>query len=1190
MRKLILAAVSLCGCVACAVEPVAVWNGDFATSVKGDYTLGLNGNSCAPDGLSVTITQNVGVKIDRRASLANTVGMTAVYRCTGLTVGSSVRTLATSSTNPEGNDRSGVNVQANGQTSGIWDNTSTYNTSATQTTVTSSEGEAYVAFVYGPNISGEKGGTTLYLKSGESAWTKAYACAGLKGSSDVVWGLCLGGTRANGAAFPAATGLTITGLALFDQAMTQSEIEAYDFPAVVPPVEPLMLLNFHKDTPVDGWYNHTQADGPTIPKSDMDALTTNAVNFAAGSAGNFFNGNWTRVSSDFASGSYTDVLGGRHTDLAGEIKASLGLPTDFAFGEDVYKTGLMNGGTTGHTATISGLSPEARYVVYAGFGVVKDTTQCQGFKIQATGYASVEAREYVATVTGVGTTAAAAYQSFDENTTIRPGVQGLLVVRLKNVVPDAQGRIAFTLDGERAGINWLAVAKVNARQEPTELTLEPDGDLSLAAVNDALRDSDARAVVTLKDGATVVCDAEPAVTVKLVSVGAVTLSAAAKPAYLDKFDVSGVQGNLYRTWMTRGVGFNFAAGCGPKTDKALEGDTDWYDNAKSENGTDVAFGDGLLKITYASANIYNDSGNKNDYPNNTMVHGYIDDGNGVNITVKGVPYEEYAVIIYATTDDTNNPYLTYKRVNGVDYTYDTDHEDVAKEGTDRWGQGRQSATPAYGVNAIRIVGLKEKTLTVMSPRDTASQSRGCVSAIQIVPYTTFIEPCATLDAVRTRATADYAGNVISGTISGLDRGSWTGAILARVTIGENVFAATVAEDGAFEISVTGLARETVYRPALQVGYEKEGAFTAFLSQPIALYQGEQSYVWTDAWVNELPDAEHFRQTGTWTDGVVLQNGRIVVDATAGATFTPNPDPDYVDRCDSEFTVSLSAAEAVAADADDPLPEGVQAGVRLVKVSATQVKLQFLCSETGWDDGVASGTDPYVYGLDEPVVVKVAFHYQKNPNESADFVKYSVGADFEKSVTTWSSRKKVSEVIVSDGTRLDCLRGNCERDKAVIVDVEILPGEEKSYADEAAAEAAAAKLVVGVSEAVAKVLTTETQKNAYRSYFKVVVRPDTTGSGYHAEVVFAASAAEEIETELAQAVRSVVAGLATETTEAAFNGKPGLYYGLDRGNEPNALTIKDTKVMADADGKVKISIVRPAGAARHFYRVICAPTE
>lgn len=264
------------------------------------------------------------------------------------------------------------------------------------------------------------------------------------------------------------TGLSISDFRMYDRVLTPDQIAAVAkasgvYPAISeddPVSTPKLLVNFYNESTqqVDGWLNHTQVNGGTIPKEGT--ISSNDVSLTTTSGGNFFPNNSTTVNTDFAEGTYVDIYGETHTTVAEEFKASIG--ADVAFDENVYKTGLMNGGFTDHTATIGGLDPAKEYVVYVGFGRKKndDANQVHGFTINSSGFTSATALEYVTTVAGNNTSAATEYQSFSAGTNIRCGTEGLLLVRAKRIAPTASGEVKFVLAGERAGINFLAVAEM----------------------------------------------------------------------------------------------------------------------------------------------------------------------------------------------------------------------------------------------------------------------------------------------------------------------------------------------------------------------------------------------------------------------------------------------------------------------------------------------------------------------------------------------------------------------------------------------------------------------------------------------------------------------------------------------------------------------------------------------------------
>lgn len=1166
-RKLLASLLALCGLTAFAVDPVAVWNGDFTETTKGDYMLSANGNTVAADGSSITISTQKGVTFERSSALGGTVGMTVIYKFDNLVVGSTVKTIGTASAGGGNADRVGVNVQTSEQTSGIWENTKTYNTNATQTTISSIASEGQFALVYGPAVSNNTG-TYLYLKNGIADYTLSYSCGGLKGGNDTVQAMTVGGTRNNGGTFPAASGMVIKAVALFDQALTKDQISAYAFPVPPPKVEPVLLFNVYNGNtePEDnGWINHTQnGDMPSgtssnLPYNGPAEDPISHVTFqVVKSAGKFFAQNEPTV--DFATdSSYTDVFGETHSTITDEIKASLILPESVVFDETIYKTGVMNGGHTDHTATISGLTPGNKYLVYIGMG--RNMASNTGIKIvQGTGYSEVKALEYVKT--GASTVD---YQTFASNTDVTSDNGGMIIFRLNEIVP-VNDSITFTMRGGKGGLNFLAVAKVNETVTYTTAEIEGGSEISVAAINDALTETNNKAEVTLNAGATVYVDVTPLVPTKFICEGSITLSNTTKPN-LTNLDLSGVTGGVVRTWLTeaekKGIGFNFAKGCGPNTSQALV-ETAWYDNAKNNNGTDCAFSsDGLTTITYTSKNTYNDSGNNNDDSNGTLVKGYLDDGNGdgVQITVKNIPFAEYAVIIYASTDQSGKT-LSFKKVNGVAYTYDSANKEVAKMGEDAWGACQSSSSVEYGRNAIRVVAQKNGTLTIESKRDDSKNVRGCVSAIQIVPYRTFVEPTVSIASVETKCSSNYASNTITGTIAEYVANSWTGDLTARVVVNSTVYESEAIADNAFSIEVSGLTQENVYRTVLEIGYTDGNVFTAIATQPVALYQGEQKFVWI---------ASPF----------VIQEKTTVNDAQGLTIENPFKDADYVDLCDSEYTVSISASEEVDADSDEELDGTEQGGVRIAKTTSG-LELQVI--DNGEWKKFADAE------VDTTYTMTVKFHYQKSQeDETADTsVMYALNAT-TNFMTNATSKKRVTEIFVSDGTKLsNDLWGACQLDKAVVVDIELSPGEGDviDYATEEAATAALQTLKVGICDAVKGVLTTADAQATYRSYFHLVVVPSKTlENGFSVQPEFTFETQTAIEKEIEDAMAKVLEGFNTGSTE--IKAKPGLYYGVKRGDKLDSMNTVET-TMATSE-KVTIKIVKPENSKSHFYRIIVSPT-
>ena len=117
------------------------------------------------------------------------------------------------------------------------------------------------------------------------------------------------------------------------------------------------------------------------------------------------------------------------------------------------------------------------------------------------------------------------------------------------------------------------------------------------------------------------------------------------------------------------------------------------------------------------------------------LHGYIDE-NANNatptVTVAGIPYYKYRVIVYHSTDNANVPF-SYDTINGTNYTY---VENALAEGSTAWGNsGAQNSANAIleGGNTLVTGELSGSTLTVVGHRGGgANNARGCIAAIQII--------------------------------------------------------------------------------------------------------------------------------------------------------------------------------------------------------------------------------------------------------------------------------------------------------------------------------------------------------------------------------------------------------------------------------------------------------------------------
>ena len=116
-----------------------------------------------------------------------------------------------------------------------------------------------------------------------------------------------------------------------------------------------------------------------------------------------------------------------------------------------------------------------------------------------------------------------------------------------------------------------------------------------------------------------------------------------------------------------------------------------------------------------------------------LCHSYIDDSPFFmtpTVTVTGIPYYIYRVIVYHSTDFSYSEF-GYDIVNGTDYTY---VDGVLTNGTNSWGNSQ--GVIKEGVDVLVSGELYGSTLTVVGHRDNSSaRVRGCIAAIQIVDVT-----------------------------------------------------------------------------------------------------------------------------------------------------------------------------------------------------------------------------------------------------------------------------------------------------------------------------------------------------------------------------------------------------------------------------------------------------------------------
>ena len=169
--------------------------------------------------------------------------------------------------------------------------------------------------------------------------------------------------------------------------------------------------------------------------------------------------------------------------------------------------------------------------------------------------------------------------------------------------------------------------------------------------------------------------------------------------------------------------------------------TSWNNLVANNNGSLSALNAAdSTGATFATAARVTISGTRGSYSCSSLTaasdlrHGYIDENAGnptPTITVSGIPFEKYRVVVYTATDTpaTSFGYIT---INGKNYTYDGG---ALIEGTTAWGASgaQDSAEPmAEGVNVLVSPVILGSTLTVVGHR--GDNARGCIAAIQIVEY------------------------------------------------------------------------------------------------------------------------------------------------------------------------------------------------------------------------------------------------------------------------------------------------------------------------------------------------------------------------------------------------------------------------------------------------------------------------
>ena len=173
----------------------------------------------------------------------------------------------------------------------------------------------------------------------------------------------------------------------------------------------------------------------------------------------------------------------------------------------------------------------------------------------------------------------------------------------------------------------------------------------------------------------------------------------------------------------------------------------------------------------------------------TVLKGYLDDGNGITIDVT-TNFLVADVTIYCSTD-TNESKFSAKTVNRVSYTY-KDGQTV--EGTNSWGYSHAAngaASISEGRTALTISGVSGMNISISSIRD---DGRGCIAGLKIV------------NAYKgTAVEISAAGTQIDWTDSALGSETWTNS-----TASAGKYAAfTLSVDTTVNVSGTNIVTDAI---------------------------------------------------------------------------------------------------------------------------------------------------------------------------------------------------------------------------------------------------------------------------------------------------------------------------------------------------------------------------------------------
>lgn len=256
MKKVIKMMLALLAALVCggawAATPIAVWDGDFKNTKKGDYTLSANGNTVATDGSSITIAASKGISIVKTAG--GNIGdqaSTVIIKYTNFAppTNSDAQVLIMNHTADQAyKDFIGAASITGGNIHGIWQNT----TWGSNKTSNGSYGSALTdtkTFAFSWAQSGTIGAYFWMDGANKSGWSTLHG----KLQVDGIW---VGGPNESTTLKP-ATGMKVLAIAVFDSRIADTDIVAYKFPS-------------EEDVPSDIGY---VAEATSNTAVDLSALT-----------------------------------------------------------------------------------------------------------------------------------------------------------------------------------------------------------------------------------------------------------------------------------------------------------------------------------------------------------------------------------------------------------------------------------------------------------------------------------------------------------------------------------------------------------------------------------------------------------------------------------------------------------------------------------------------------------------------------------------------------------------------------------------------------------------------------------------------------------------------------------------------------------------------------------------------------